>query len=343
MISVGIVGATGYTGAELMRLLDEHPDMRVTQATSRSDEGMAVADYWPALRGKINLAFTTPDVEQLAKCDLVFFATPNGTATKDAPALLKSDCKVVDLSADFRLPDLEVWSKWYQQEHACPALVEQAVYGLPELNREQLKGASLVANPGCYPTAIVLGLLPLLEQGLVDPKSIIADAKSGVSGAGRGLGLNKLFGEVSGDFKSYAVNGHRHHPEICRSLNQVSESAVGLTFMPHLLPMFRGMQASLYMPLVKDLDNVEALYRERYATHPFVDILPDGSSPQTASVKGSNYCRVSGFIDKENQRIVVQSVIDNLVKGAAGQAIQNANLMCGFSEDSGLHGTPLVP
>ena len=343
MISVGIVGATGYTGAELMRLLDAHPTMRVTQATSRSDVGTSVADFWPALRGKVDIAFTAPDVKQLANCDLVFFATPNGTAMKDVPTLLDSGCKVVDLSADFRLQDLEVWSKWYQQEHACPDLVKQAAYGLPELYREQIKNAALVANPGCYPTAIVLGLLPLLEHGLIDPKSIVADAKSGVSGAGRGVALNKLFGEVDGDFKSYAVSGHRHHPEISQSLNDVSASPIGLTFIPHLLPMFRGMQASLYVSLVKDLDNVEAVYRERYVTHPFVDVLPDGSSPQTASVKGSNFCRISGFIDAENDRLVIQSVIDNLVKGAAGQAIQNANLMCGLDEETGLLGAPLAP
>ena len=343
MISVAIVGATGYTGAELLRLLESHPHMEVKLATSRSDDGTAVADYWPQLRGKVDLVFTPPDVERLAECDLVFFATPNGTAMKDAPELLDKGCKVVDLSADFRLQDLTVWSHWYAQDHACPTLVKQAVYGLPELFRDDIRQASLVANPGCYPTAIVLGLLPLLEHRLIDPKSIVADAKSGVSGAGRGLGVNKLFGEVSGDFKTYAVSGHRHHPEISQSLNAVAESPVGLTFMPHLLPMFRGMQASIYATLITDLDDVEALYRKRYLDHPFVDVMPDASSPQTASVKGSNYCRISGYIDVDNRRVIVQSVIDNLVKGAAGQAIQNANLMCGFDEKFGLTNPPLVP
>ncbi|MGR8949387.1 MAG: N-acetyl-gamma-glutamyl-phosphate reductase, partial [Gammaproteobacteria bacterium] len=264
MISVGVVGATGYTGAELMRLLAAHPDMSLRIATSRSDDGLPVADFWPALRGVIDLAFSSPDSEGLADCDLVFFATPNGTAMNDAPRLLEAGCKVVDLSADFRLQDLHVWRKWYQLEHACPALVKQAVYGLPELFREQIKNSSLIANPGCYPTAVVLGLLPLLEHDLIEPKSIIADTKSGVSGAGRGLATNKLFGEVSGDFKSYAVSGHRHHPEISQSLNAVSSEAVGLTFMPHLLPLFRGMQASLYANLRGDAADLQSLYRERY-------------------------------------------------------------------------------
>ena len=343
MISVGIVGATGYTGAELLRLLDAHPEMHVTQATSRSDDGVAVADYWPALRGKTALKFSVPDTSKLAACDLIFFATPNGTAMHDAPGLLERGCKVVDLSADFRLRDLEVWSKWYQQEHACPDLVNEAVYGLPELFGNEIRNAKLVANPGCYPTAVVLGLLPVLENGLIDPKSIIADAKSGVSGAGRGLGLNKLFGEVSGDFKTYAVSGHRHHPEICQSLQHASGASVGLTFIPHLLPMFRGMQASIYANLAEDIDELAPVYRERFRAHPFVDILPDGSSPQTASVKGSNYCRISGYIDIENRRVVIQSVIDNLVKGAAGQAIQNANLMFGLDERAGLDFAPLLP
>ena len=343
MISVGIVGATGYTGAELMRLLAAHPDMTVTVATSRSDAGSPVADFWPSLRGVVDLEFSAPDSAALDACELIFFATPNGTAMGDAPRLLDKGSKVVDLSADFRLQDLAQWQHWYQQEHVCPELVKQAAYGLPELFRDEIKQAKLVANPGCYPTAVVLGLLPLLEQDLIDPKSIIADTKSGVSGAGRGLSTNKLFGEVSGDFKSYAVTGHRHHPEISQSLNRVASEPVGLTFMPHLLPMFRGMQASIYATLTGEIADLQSLYRERYVSHPFVDILPDASSPQTASVKGSNYCRISGYIDVDNNRVVVQSVIDNLVKGAAGQAIQNANLMCGCNEQAGLNGVPLTP
>ena len=343
MISVGIVGATGYTGAELMRLLAAHSDMTVTVATSRSDAGTPVTDFWPSLRGVVDLEFVAPDSAALDACELVFFATPNGTAMHDAPRLLEMGKKVVDLSADFRLQDLGQWQHWYQQEHACPHLVDQAAYGLPELFRDQIKQANLVANPGCYPTAVVLGLLPLLEQNLIEPTSIIADTKSGVSGAGRGLSTNKLFGEVSGDFKTYAVTGHRHHPEISQSLNSVASEPVGLTFMPHLLPMFRGMQASIYATLKGEVSDFQGLYRERYASHPFVDIMPDGSSPQTASVKGSNYCRIAGYLDAQNNRVVVQSVIDNLVKGAAGQAIQNANLMCGLEEHAGLIGAPLTP
>ncbi|MEM7468702.1 MAG: N-acetyl-gamma-glutamyl-phosphate reductase [Pseudomonadota bacterium] len=343
MISVAVVGATGYTGAELMRLLAHHPQMELTKATSRSDEGLSISKFWPALRGEVDLAFTLPDSDSLADCELIFFATPNGTAMHEAPNLLAKGCKLVDLSADFRLRDLAVWSKWYQQDHACPELVAEAVYGLPELFREGIQNANLVANPGCYPTAVVLGLLPLLEEKLIDPKSIIADAKSGVSGAGRGLGLNKLFGEVSGDFKTYAVSGHRHHPEIVQTLSAICDNEIGLTFVPHLLPMFRGMEASIYANFVGTVDNLEKIYRARYVDHPYVDIMSDGSSPQTSSVKGSNYCRIAGFIDQSNGRVVIQSVIDNLVKGAAGQALQNANLMFGLDEQAGLRGVALTP
>ena len=225
----------------------------------------------------------------------------------------------------------------------CPELVADAAYGLPELYRKKIKQAKIVANPGCYPTAVVLGLLPLLEQGLIEPKSIIADCKSGVSGAGRGAEVGKLFGEVSEDFKSYAIGGHRHHPEIVQSLNDVSSTPVGLTFVPHLLPMFRGMQATIYASLTASVDEFADIYIDRYSNHPFVDILPDGSCPQTASVKGSNYCRIGIQPDRENNRVIILSVIDNLVKGAAGQAVQNANLMCGLDEDAGLAGVGLFP
>lgn len=343
MISVCIVGATGYTGAELMRLLSHHPEFQLTMATSRSDAGKAVADFWPALRGQVDLAFSAPEVEEMANADMVFFATPNGTAMTQTPALIERGCKVVDLSADFRLQDLSSWSKWYGQQHACPALVADAAYGLPELFRDEIATAKIVANPGCYPTAVVLGLLPLLEQKLIDPKSIIADTKSGVSGAGRGADVGKLFGEVSEDFKSYAIGGHRHHPEIVQSLNQVSAAPVGFTFVPHLLPMFRGMQATIYASLTSSVEEFQGIYADRYSKHPFVDILPDGSCPQTASVKGSNYCRIAVQPDRENNRVIVLSVIDNLVKGAAGQAIQNANLMCGLEETAGLAGVGLFP
>lgn len=343
MISVCIVGATGYTGAELMRLLCGHPEFEVTGACSRSDVGTAVSDFWPSLRGQSNLRFIPPDLNEISDADLVFFATPNGTAMTQVSGLLEEGCKVVDLSADFRLKNLEQWKTWYGQEHACPSLVSEAVYGLPELFRDDIKAASLVANPGCYPTAVVLGLLPLLENKLIDPLSIIADTKSGVSGAGRGLAVGKLFGEVSEDFKAYNVSGHRHHPEIVQTLTQVAAAKVGLTFVPHLLPMFRGMQATIYADLTTPIDSLADKFAARYDNHPFVDVLPDGSHPQTSSVKASNYCRIAGHIDSENQRVIILSVIDNLVKGAAGQAIQNANLMFGLAEDLGLDQGAVFP
>jgi len=343
MISVCVVGATGYTGSEVMRLLTNHPEFEVKIATSRADTGKSVAEFWPALRGHIDLAFSAPEIDNMAQAEVIFFATPNGTAMTQAPELLNRGCKVIDLSADFRLNDLDSWSEWYGQTHACPELVPTAVYGLPELYRDTIKQASIVANPGCYPTAVVLGLLPLLELGLIDPKSIIADTKSGVSGAGRGLNTGKLYGEVSEDFKAYAVSGHRHHPEIVQVLDDVAKTPVGLTFVPHLLPMFRGMQATIYANLTSDIDALEAIFKERYQDHPFVDILPDGSCPETASVKASNYCRIACQIDASNNRVIVLSVIDNLVKGAAGQAIQNANLMSGLSENTGLLGAPVCP
>lgn len=346
MINVGVVGGTGYTGVALLRLLVRHPEVNLRIVTSRSEKGIPVADIYPALRGQIDLNFSEPDVASLSDCELVFFATPNGTAMQMVPALLEAGTKVIDLAADFRLKDPAEWKHWYGCDHSCKKLLEEAVYGLPEINRDQVKIARLVANPGCYPTATTLGLLPLIEAGIVVTDSLIADCKSGTSGAGREAKLASLFAEVSDNFKAYSVSGHRHLPEITQTLNLVSRSSVGLTFVPHLLPTLRGIHATLYAELTKQDEDVQALFEERYADEPFVDVLPTGSHPDTRSVRGSNLCRIAIHkpqSENYSNRLVILSVIDNLEKGAAGQAVQNMNIMFGFPESCGLDQVPLVP
>lgn len=342
MTRIGIVGGTGYTGAELLRLLLVHPKCEVTCITSRADAGTPVATAWPSFRGFCDLKFCAPDVGLLAECDLVFFATPNGTAMSAAPELLKRGVRIVDLSADFRLRSQTSWEQWYGMAHASPELLETAVYGLPELNRQAVKQARLVANPGCYPTAVILGLLPLIEAGVIDVGNLIADAKSGASGAGRRAAILHLYGEVNENFHAYAVDGHRHHPEIVQALQFVAKGPVDLTFVPHLLPMFRGIHATLYGRLLTAVPDVQAIYQQRYASHPFVRIEDTTAHPDTRSVYGTNLCRVSVHTKKPD-RVVVLSVIDNLTKGAAGQAIQNANLMLGYDETVGLTAPPMCP
>lgn len=343
MIKVGIVGGTGYTGSELLRLLARHGEAQVTAVTSRSDAGTGVAEFHPALRGEIELAFTTPEAARLADCDLVFFATPNGTAMKEAASLLEAGTRVIDLAADFRLKDLDVWERWYGMRHAAPSLVEEAVYGLPEVNREAIAEARLVANPGCYPTAVTLALLPLLEAGAVDATRLIADVKSGVSGAGRKSSTALLMAECGESFKTYSVGGHRHQPEICENLERTVGVKVGLTFVPHLLPMVRGIEASLYANLDGRKPDLQLLFENRYRDEPFVDVLPAGSAVETRSVRGTNLCRLSVLEPQGAGVVVVQSVIDNLVKGAAGQAVQNMNIMFGWDEEEGLALTALAP
>ncbi|MFP4280001.1 MAG: N-acetyl-gamma-glutamyl-phosphate reductase [Halochromatium sp.] len=336
MMKVGIVGGTGYTGSELLRLLVRHPHVAVAAVTSRAVAGTGVAEYHSALRGEIDLAFSTPETARLSDCDLVFFATPNGTAMNEAAALLEAGVRVIDLAADFRLKDLAVWQRWYGMEHAAPALVEEAVYGLPEINRAAIAGARLVANPGCYPTAVTLGLLPLLEAEAVDAARLIADVKSGVSGAGRKASTALLMAECGESFKAYSVGGHRHQPEICATLRRATGTEIGLTFVPHLLPMVRGIEASLYATLLaRDLD-LQALFEARYRAERFVDVLPAGAVVETRSVRGTNLCRLAVLEPQGAGVVVVQSVIDNLVKGAAGQAVQNMNIMCGWDEATGL-------
>lgn len=342
MIKVGIVGGTGYTGVELLRLLAQHSQVELTAITSRKEAGMAVSDMFPNLRGRVKLNFTDPADAPLKQCDVVFFATPNGIAMQQARELLDAGVRVIDLAADFRIKDVVLWEKWYGMQHACPELVAEAVYGLCEINRDQVKNARLVANPGCYPTAVQLGFIPLLEAGLVDVGHLIADAKSGVSGAGRKAEIPTLFAEAGDNFKAYGVAGHRHLPEIKQGLANVSGKPVGLTFVPHLTPMIRGIHATLYAQIKTDAD-LQALFEQRYANEAFVDVLPAGSHPETRSVRGSNHCRIALHRPQGGDTVVVLSVIDNLVKGAAGQAVQNLNIMFGLPEATALGVLPLLP
>ena len=346
MIKVGIVGGTGYTGVELLRLLAQHPEAELRAITSRKEAGSAVSAMFPALRRQVDLKFSEPTPQALRGCDVVFFATPNGVAMGEARAVLDAGARVIDLSADFRIRDVAEWERWYKTKHAAPELVREAVYGLCEVNRERIRGARLVANPGCYPTAVQLGFLPLIEAGVVDLEHLIADAKSGVSGAGRKAELHLSFSEVSDNFSAYNVSGHRHWPEIRQGLAQAARREVGLVFVPHLTPIVRGIHATLYARITRELD-FQALYQERYAREPFVDVLPAGSHPDTRSVRAANVCRIAVHrppqASGKGDMLVVLAVIDNLVKGAAGQAVQNMNLMLGLPEATGLVQPPLVP
>lgn len=343
VIKAGIVGGTGYSGVELLRILALHPETTVTTVTSRSDAGTRVSSMFPNLRKYLDLKFVQPDVAALASCDVVFFATPHGTAMQMAPALLDKGVKIIDLSADFRIKDAATFSNWYKMEHTCPDLLDKAVYGLPEINRDLIKSCSLLANPGCYPTAIQLGFMPLLKHGLVETGNLIADAKSGVSGAGKKAELGYLLCEVSESFKAYGINGHRHLPEIVQGLNAVSQKPVALTFMPHLVPMIRGIQASLYATLLAPEVDLQKIFEDFYQGHPFVDVLEAGMSPETRSVRGSNHCQIAVCRPQNGLTVVVLVVIDNLVKGAAGQAVQNMNLMFGFPETMGLDTIATIP
>ena len=343
MIKVGIVGGTGYTGVELLRLLAQHPEADVRAITSRKDAGTKVADMFPSLRGKYPLAFVDPGEAHLDRCDVVFFATPHGVAMAQARELVGAGVKIIDLAADFRLKDPDVFAKWYGMPHACTDLLEESVYGLPEVNRTRIKKARIVGNPGCYPTAVQLGFLPLLEAGVVDAGHLIADAKSGVSGAGRKEEMGLLFAEASDNFRAYSVKGHRHHPEIAQGLKAASRSPVGLVFTPHLVPMIRGIYATLYARLTDTSADLQSLFERRYEGEPFVDVMPAGSLPDTRSVRASNTLRIAVHRPQGGDMVVVLAVEDNLVKGAAGQAIQNMNLMFGIPETTGLTALPVLP
>ncbi|AMO67151.1 MAG: N-acetyl-gamma-glutamyl-phosphate reductase [Zhongshania aliphaticivorans] len=346
MLKVGIVGGTGYTGVELLRLLSTHAEAEVVMITSRAEDGVAVDELFPSLRGAMDLRFSTPDVKLLATCDVVFFATPHNVAMNMVPELLAAGTRVIDLSADFRITNADLWSKWYHEKHVCPDVLATAVYGLPERNAEKIRSAKLIACPGCYPTAVQLGLIPLLEEKLVDPSRLIVSAASGVSGAGRQAKIDNLFTELSESFKAYGVGGHRHLPEIEQELALAAKGPVGLTFTPHLLPQVRGIHATMYAEMIDPavpLDEIQFLFEKRYADAPFVDVMPLGSTPQTRTVRGSNMCRIALYRPQNRDTLVVLSAIDNLVKGASGQAIQNMNLMFGLPETMGLQGLALLP
>lgn len=342
MVKVGIVGGTGYTGVELLRILARHPEVELRTITSRGDAGTAVADMFPSLRGMVGLTFCDPREAPLTECDAVFFATPNGIAMQQAENLLDAGVRVIDLAADFRIKDVVEWEKWYGMTHASPSLVADAVYGLPEVNRVEIRHARLVANPGCYPTATQLGLLPLVEAGCIDLKHLVADVKSGVSGAGRKAETHTLFAEAADNFKAYGVSGHRHLPEIRQGLARAAGSEVGLTFVPHLTPMIRGIHATLYARITREED-FQALFERRYAGEAFVDVMPPKSHPETRSVRAANTCRIAIHRPQDGNTLVVLAVIDNLVKGAAGQAVQNMNIMFGFDECIGLSHIPVLP
>jgi N-acetyl-gamma-glutamyl-phosphate reductase len=344
MIKIGIVGGTGYTGVELLRLLATHPDADVRAITSRKDAGTRLADLFPSLRGRYDrLVFVDPAQAELRACDVVFFATPHGVAMAQARELVSAGARIIDLAADFRIKNAEAFEKWYRIPHACPELLAESVYGLTELNRDAIRRARIVGNPGCYPTVVQLGLWPLLEAGVVDPAHLIADCKSGVSGAGRKAEMGLIFSEASDSFKAYGVNGHRHHPEIVQELGRVAREPVSLVFIPHLVPMIRGMQATLYARLTKLDVDLQALFERRYAGEPFVDVMPPGSTPDTRSTRAANVCRIAVHRPENGDIAVVLAVQDNLVKGAAGQAVQNMNLMFGLPETTGLTALPVMP
>lgn len=345
MIKVGIVGGTGYTGVELLRLLATHPEVKLTAITSRKEDGLPVADMFPSLRGRVDLAFSAPEKARLTECDVVFFATPHGVAMAQAPELLAAGVKVIDLAADFRLQDIAAFEKWYKIPHSCPELLKEAAYGLVELNRDAIRKARIVGNPGCYPTTMQLGLAPLLQAGVIDASHLIADCKSGVSGAGRKAEVATLFSEAGDNFKAYGVSGHRHSPETLERLRLLTKDKVGLLFTPHLVPMIRGMHSTLYARLTKDIDNaaLQALFEKVYGNEPFIDVMPFGSHPETRSTRASNMLRIALHRPDDGDTVIVLVVQDNLVKGASGQAVQCMNLMFGLDETAGLMHIPVLP
>lgn len=346
-IKAGIVGGTGYTGVELLRLLSAHPDVDIQAITSRTEAGMPVADMFPNLRGHVDLRFQTPEEAGLQHCDVVFFATPHGVAMKQARTLLDQNVRIIDLAADFRLQDTAAFQQWYKMSHECPDILQRAAYGVPELNREAIAKAQVVGNPGCYPTTVLLGLAPLFghDKALVDGSRIIADCKSGVSGAGRTASVGTLFAEASDTFKAYGMPGHRHHPEICEHLAQLAGHSVDVLFVPHLVPMVRGMFSSLYVRIHPDAlgTDFQALFERRYASEPFVDVLPSGGIPETRSVRGANTLRIAVHRPGNGDQLIIFAAQDNLVKGASGQAVQNMNLMFGLDETAGLRHIALLP
>ncbi len=345
-LKIGIVGGTGYTGVELLRLLAVHPHAELTAITSRGEAGLPVADMFPSLRGFVDLTFSDPATVDLTQCDVVFFATPHGVAMSQAERLLKANVKIIDLAADFRLQDTSLFEKWYKMPHTCANILKDAVYGIPELYRDKIKNAQVIGNPGCYPTTVLLGLAPLLELGLIDfGAPIIADCKSGVSGAGRKAEVATLFAESSDNMKAYGVSGHRHHPEIHAQISKLTNEKVQFIFTPHLIPMIRGMLSTIYVKLTAKAAGIDlqALYEKRYVNEQFVDVMPAGNMPETRSVRGSNQLRVALHKQADTAYLTIVVVQDNLVKGAAGQAVQNMNIMFGLQENCGLQIVPILP
>ncbi|CAK7017594.1 N-acetyl-gamma-glutamyl-phosphate reductase [Saezia sanguinis] len=342
-VNIGIVGGTGYTGVELLRLLSQHPQAKLQVITSRSEQGVAVAQMFPNLRGHVDLKFELPDSPALKACDVVFFATPHGVAMAQARELLANDVRVIDLAADFRLKDIDVFKKWYEIDHSCPDILADAVYGLPELNREDVRKARVIGNPGCYPTSVQLGFAPLLRSRLIDPAHMIANSASGVSGAGKKASTGNLFSEVSDSFKAYAVKGHRHGPEINEQLRRIDPQA-NVLFLPHLIPSIRGIHSTLYARLNEagQAADLQSIFEAAYVNEPFVDVMPAGSAPETRSVRASNFVRIAVH-KPQPDTVVVLVVEDNLVKGAAGQAVQCMNLMFGLPETMGLTQVPILP
>jgi N-acetyl-gamma-glutamyl-phosphate reductase len=347
MIKIGIVGGTGYTGVELLRILAAHPHAELTAITSRKEDGMPVAEMFPSLRGFVSLTFSAPEKTPLHECDVVFFATPHGVAMAQARELLAAGVKVIDLAADFRLKDTAEFEQWYGMPHSCPDLLAEAVYGLPEINHAAIKSARIIGLPGCYPTSMQLGFAPVLAQkkSLVNESALIADCKSGVSGAGRKAEVHALLAEASDNFKAYGVKGHRHLPETVQGLQAIAGRKIGLTFVPHLVPMIRGIHSTLYatiLPEARDID-FQSLYEDYYRDSVFVDVLPAGSHPETRSVRGSNMLRIAVHRPAGSDQLVILVVEDNLVKGAAGQGVQCMNIMFNLDESTGLRQVPVMP
>ncbi|MHB8067167.1 MAG: N-acetyl-gamma-glutamyl-phosphate reductase [Desulfobaccales bacterium] len=344
-VEVAIIGASGYAGLELVRLLARHPGCDLAALTSLEYPGRAFDQVFPALAGIVQLPFSDAGPEAIAaQAEVVFLAVPHQAAMGMVPGFLEKGCKVVDLSADFRFKDAGLYEKWYQA-HTARNLLAETVYGLPELHREEVRGTRLVGNPGCYPTAVILGLAPLAQAGLLQPDTVIADCKSGASGAGRQALLGITFCEVNDGFRPYKVLEHRHTPEMEQELSELAGTRVKVTFTPHLVPMSRGILGTLYAGLTESRSEEELreLYRQFYQGHPFVRLHPAGRLPDTRDVRGSNFCDLALRVDQESRRVIVLSTIDNLTKGAAGQAVQNFNLMLGFPETMGLDVAPFIP
>ncbi len=343
MLKVAVLGGSGYTGLELLRLLHNHPEVEISAVTSRQYRGKAVSEVFPAFRGMYDgVVFRDPDVFKDTDADVVFSSLPHGTSMDVVPGFLDKGKRVVDLSADYRLRDIEIYERWYGR-HSSGEYIKEAVYGLPELRREMIRSARLVANPGCYPTCSIIALAPVVSKDMVDIHSIVIDAKSGVSGAGRTASIETSFVEVTEGFRAYRVGTHRHIPEIEQELSLLCGACVNITFIPHLIPASRGILATVYAWLKKDMTTKDLmdLYMDYYREEPFVRIMPEGTFPATSQVRGSNFCDIGIWAEERGKRLVVVSAIDNLVKGASGQAIQNMNIMYGFKEDTGLDTPPM--